>query len=200
MFDDDTFTDFKPRAEEIARGMGKLGVTWSCNAKANVPYATLKIMKDNGLRLLLVGYESGDDQILAEHQEGLAHGHRAALQRTTAASSASRIHGTFILGLPGETPETIQKTIEYAKRDQSADDPGGRSPRRIPARRCIARRSRTAGSRRTRSSISSARKVCNWLRSAIRICRATRCITSSKTPTSASISARRRSGKSCAKC
>src|SRR6202020_3428927 len=43
MFDDDTFTDFKPRVEEIARGLGKLGVTWSCNAKANVPYSTLKI-------------------------------------------------------------------------------------------------------------------------------------------------------------
>ncbi|MET5116641.1 hopanoid biosynthesis associated radical SAM protein HpnJ, partial [Burkholderia pseudomallei] len=30
MFDDDTFTDFKPRCEENARGLGKLGVTWSC--------------------------------------------------------------------------------------------------------------------------------------------------------------------------
>src|ERR1700734_1045749 len=58
MLDDDTFTDFKPRVEEVARGLGKLGVTWSCNAKANVPYSTLKIMKENGLRLLLVGYES----------------------------------------------------------------------------------------------------------------------------------------------
>ena len=36
-FDDDTFTDNLPRAEAIARELGKLGVTWSCNAKANVP-------------------------------------------------------------------------------------------------------------------------------------------------------------------
>src|SRR6267142_804337 len=36
-FDDDTFTDDLPRAEAIARGLGRLGVTWSCNAKANVP-------------------------------------------------------------------------------------------------------------------------------------------------------------------
>src|SRR5579872_2299315 len=50
-FDDDTFTDDRPRAEEIARGLGKLGVTWSCNAKANVPRDTLKVLKDNGLRL-----------------------------------------------------------------------------------------------------------------------------------------------------
>jgi len=59
-FDDDTFTDDRRRAEEIARGMGKLGLTWSCNAKAQVPYETLKIMRENGLRLLLVGYESGN--------------------------------------------------------------------------------------------------------------------------------------------
>src|SRR6201981_236751 len=54
-FDDDTFTDDLPRAEAIAKELGKLGVTWSCNAKANVPRATLAVLRDNGLRLLLVG-------------------------------------------------------------------------------------------------------------------------------------------------
>jgi radical SAM superfamily enzyme YgiQ (UPF0313 family) len=114
MFDDDTFTDFKPRAEEIARGLGKLGVTWSCNAKANVPYATLKVMKENGLRLLLVGYESGDDQILLNIKKGL----RTDIARRFSEDCRKlniKIHGTFILGLPGETHETIEKTIEYAK-------------------------------------------------------------------------------------
>ena len=53
-----------PPAEAIARELGKLGVTWSCNAKANVPRETLKVLRDNGLRLLLVGYESGNQQIL----------------------------------------------------------------------------------------------------------------------------------------
>jgi hypothetical protein len=57
-FDHDTFTDDRSRREAIARELGRLGVTWSCNAKANVPRETLKIMRDNGLRLLLVGYES----------------------------------------------------------------------------------------------------------------------------------------------
>ena len=70
-FDDDTFTDDLPRAEEIARRLGKLGLTWSCNAKANVPRKTLEIMKDNGLRLLLVGYESGNDQILINIKKGV---------------------------------------------------------------------------------------------------------------------------------
>lgn len=114
MFDDDTFTDFKPRVEEIARGLGKLGVTWSCNAKANVPYSTLKIMKENGLRLLLVGYESGDDQILLNIKKGL----RTDIARRFTEDCRElgiQIHGTFILGLPGETRETIEKTIAYAK-------------------------------------------------------------------------------------
>jgi hopanoid biosynthesis associated radical SAM protein HpnJ len=114
MFDDDTFTDFRPRAEEIARGLGKLGVTWSCNAKANVPYSTLKIMKDNGLRLLLVGYESGDDQILLNIKKGL----RTDIARRFSDDCHKlgiMVHGTFILGLPGETRETIAKTIAFAK-------------------------------------------------------------------------------------
>ena len=69
-FDDDTFTDDLPRAEEIARRLGKLGITWSCNAKANVPRKTLEIMRENGLRLLLVGYESGNQQILNNIKKG----------------------------------------------------------------------------------------------------------------------------------
>jgi radical SAM superfamily enzyme YgiQ (UPF0313 family) len=69
-FDDDTFTDDLPRAEEIARRLGRLGVTWSCNAKANVPRKTLEILRANGLRLLLVGYESGNQQILNNIKKG----------------------------------------------------------------------------------------------------------------------------------
>jgi hopanoid biosynthesis associated radical SAM protein HpnJ len=116
MFDDDTFTDTSnlPRVEAIARGMGELGMTWSCNAKANVPYNTLKVMKDNGLRLLLVGYESGDDEILHNIKKGL----RTDIARRFTADCRKLgivIHGTFILGLPGETAATIEKTIQFAK-------------------------------------------------------------------------------------
>ncbi|MGV8920749.1 MAG: hopanoid biosynthesis associated radical SAM protein HpnJ [Pseudomonas sp.] len=116
MFDDDTFTDSSQmdRVHAIARGLHALGWTWSCNAKANVPYESLKIMKDNGLRLLLVGYESGDDQILLNIKKGL----RTDIARTFTENCRKlgiQIHGTFILGLPGETKETIAKTIAFAK-------------------------------------------------------------------------------------
>jgi len=112
-FDDDTFTDDLPRAEAISKELAKLGVTWSCNAKANVPYKTLKVLRDNGLRLLLVGYESGNQQILHNIKKGM---------RIDVAQKFTKdchdlgitIHGTFIMGLPGETRQTIEETIRFA--------------------------------------------------------------------------------------
>src|SRR5437660_10094501 len=112
-FDDDTFTDDLPRAEAIARGLGRLGVTWSCNAKANVPRETLRVMHENGLRLLLVGYESGSQTILNNIKKGVR---VDGARRFThdAHDLGIKIHGTFIVGLPGETRQTIEDTIAYA--------------------------------------------------------------------------------------
>ncbi len=112
-FDDDTFTDNLPRAEAIARALGKLGVTWSCNAKANVPRETLEVLRDNGLRLLLVGYESGNQQILHNIKKGMRVDVARRFTKDCHALGIT-IHGTFILGLPGETRETIEETISFA--------------------------------------------------------------------------------------
>jgi hopanoid biosynthesis associated radical SAM protein HpnJ len=113
-FDDDTFTDDRERAMEIARGLGRLGMTWSCNAKANVPRETLKVLKDNGLRLLLVGFESGNQQILINIKKGLRV-ERAKQFAADCRDLGITMHGTFILGLPGETAQTIQETIKFAR-------------------------------------------------------------------------------------
>ncbi len=119
-FDDDTLTDNHDRVEELAKALGELGfgkpgfpVSWSCNAKANVPRKTLEVLKANGLRLLLVGYESGNQQILHNIKKGL----RVDVARQFTKDCHELgivIHGTFILGLPGETLETIEETIRYA--------------------------------------------------------------------------------------
>ena len=112
-FDDDTFTDDRPRTEAIARELGKLGVTWSCNAKANLPRDTLRVMRDNGLRLLLVGYESGNQQILHNIRKGMRIDVARRFTRDCHELGIT-IHGTFILGLPGESRETIEETIRFA--------------------------------------------------------------------------------------
>jgi hopanoid biosynthesis associated radical SAM protein HpnJ len=112
-FDDDTFTDDLRRTEAIARELGRLGVTWSCNAKANVPRSSLQVMRDNGLRLLLVGYESGNQQILHNIKKGMRIDIAKRFTRDCHELGIT-IHGTFILGLPGETKETIEETIRFA--------------------------------------------------------------------------------------
>jgi hopanoid biosynthesis associated radical SAM protein HpnJ len=113
-FDDDTFTDDRPRAEAIARGLGRMGVTWSCNAKADVPPDTLRVMRDNGLRLLLVGYESGSQTILNNVRKGTRIDRAREFTRHARALGI-KIHGTFILGLPGETRETIRQSMDFAR-------------------------------------------------------------------------------------
>ncbi|MDQ2859733.1 MAG: hopanoid biosynthesis associated radical SAM protein HpnJ [Pseudomonadota bacterium] len=114
-FDDDTFTDNLPRAEAIAKELGRLGITWSCNAKANVPYESLKVLKDGGLRLLLVGYESGNQQILHNIKKGMLI--EVAEKFTKDCHELGiAIHGTFIAGLPGETRQTLRETAAWAAR------------------------------------------------------------------------------------
>ena len=113
-FDDDTFTANLPRAREIAKKLGPLGVDWSCNSRANLDYDTIKSLKDNGLRLFLVGYESGNDDTLTRIKKGVT---TAEMRRFTkdCHKAGVVIHGTFILGLPVETKETIEQTINFAK-------------------------------------------------------------------------------------
>ena len=66
------------------------------------------MLRDNGLRLLLVGYESGNQQILHNIKKGM----RVDVAKRFAKDCRElgvRIHGTFIFGLPGgETKETIK--------------------------------------------------------------------------------------------
>lgn len=114
MFDDDTFTDDRERVADVSQRLGKIGLSWAVNARANVPYETLKVMAENGCRLLLVGFESGNQQILNNIRKGIRLD-RAREFVAHAKTLGMAIHGTFILGLPGETPETIQQTVRFAR-------------------------------------------------------------------------------------
>ena len=113
MFDDDTFTIDKARAIAISKYLKELKLTWSCNARANLDYDTLKTLKDNGLRLLLVGFESGNQQIL----DGINKGIKLEVAKQFMKNCHKlgiTVHGTFIIGLPNETPATVEETIRFA--------------------------------------------------------------------------------------
>jgi radical SAM superfamily enzyme YgiQ (UPF0313 family) len=65
------------------------------------------------LRLLLVGYESGNQQILHNIKKGMRIDVARAFTKNCHELGIT-IHGTFILGRPGETKETIEETIRFA--------------------------------------------------------------------------------------
>jgi hopanoid biosynthesis associated radical SAM protein HpnJ len=113
-FDDDTFNIQKARTVELCSKLKPLNLTWSCTSRVTTDYETLKAMKDAGCRLLIVGYESGDQQILKNIKKG------ATIERARQFTKDCHklglvVHGDFILGLPGETRETIRNTIDFAK-------------------------------------------------------------------------------------
>lgn len=115
-FEDDTFTVNKRRAMQICDEILErdLDVTWSVNARADHGDLELfKKMKEAGCRELLVGFESGDQGMLDMMNK------RITLQQMrdfvkTAHKAGLVIHGCFVLGLPGETRESMEKTINTA--------------------------------------------------------------------------------------
>ncbi|MGE5112476.1 MAG: hopanoid biosynthesis associated radical SAM protein HpnJ, partial [Acidobacteriaceae bacterium] len=113
-FDDDTFNIQKARTIELCAKLKPLGLTWSCTSRVTTDYETLKAMKEAGCRLLIVGYESGDPQILKNIKKG-ATVERARDFTRDCHKLGLIVHGDFILGLPGETRETIRRTIDFAK-------------------------------------------------------------------------------------
>ncbi|HWQ53197.1 MAG TPA: hopanoid biosynthesis associated radical SAM protein HpnJ [Bryobacteraceae bacterium] len=114
-FDDDTFNYQKARTLEVCRKLKPVGFTWSCTSRVTTDYETLKAMKEAGCRLLIVGYESGDPQILKNIKKGAT---IEMAERFTANCKklGLLVHGDFIIGLPGESRDSIRRTIDFAKR------------------------------------------------------------------------------------
>ncbi|MBK5276148.1 MAG: hopanoid biosynthesis associated radical SAM protein HpnJ [Desulfuromonadales bacterium] len=112
-FDDDTFTANRQHAKEVAQLIKPLGISWTINARANCDFETLKVMRAAGLRHVVVGFESGNAQILKNIKKGVTKEQAIQFAKDCKKLGLS-IHGAFIMGLPGETNETIRETIKFA--------------------------------------------------------------------------------------
>jgi hopanoid biosynthesis associated radical SAM protein HpnJ len=112
-FDDDTFTADGERARRISRELRDLKFTWSATARVNTSYETLKAMKEGGLRLVVVGFETGDPQVLKNIKKGatLELGRRFV---RWCRELGIQVHGTFMVGLPGESRASIEASIRFA--------------------------------------------------------------------------------------
>jgi len=116
MFETDTFTaspeHVRGICEEILRR--KLRVIWSCNVRVDMELSLLGIMKRAGCRMLMVGFEFGTQEALDSVKKDIT-----LEQSKSFAEEAHRlgfiIHGCFMIGAPGETKDTVIKTIDLAR-------------------------------------------------------------------------------------
>lgn len=114
-FEDDIFTINEKRCVELCEGMIRRGfkLKWNANTRADVSLETMKVMKRAGCKALCVGFETGNQEILD------AYGKRIKVEDFyTFARNAHKVgihfHGAFIVGGPGETRETMEKTLKLA--------------------------------------------------------------------------------------
>lgn len=111
---DDMLPAARARALSQAILKNKIDMKWSCYVKGDIDYQTLSLMKKSGCRYLHVGYESADNQILKNACKGVTVEKMKEFTEHTRRLGL-KIHGDFIIGLPGENRETIRKTIIWAK-------------------------------------------------------------------------------------
>lgn len=115
--EDDTYPLNKQRTLEMCREIVRRGIKikWSCNARVNTDYDTLKSMKDAGCRLLCVGFESPEQEELNSVKKGTT-----AKMQEEFMDSVKKIglitNGCFILGLPEDNSKRMQSTIDFAKK------------------------------------------------------------------------------------
>jgi radical SAM superfamily enzyme YgiQ (UPF0313 family) len=114
-FQDDTLPNY--RAREISNAIldAKLKIRWSCYSRANLDLDILKLMKKAGCHLVEVGFESASDEILKNIRKGITRKQMDEFVENARKANLN-IVGAFIIGLPGETTETIQETTEWVKK------------------------------------------------------------------------------------
>lgn len=116
-FDDDCLTLSKKRVLEMCRLLLKrdVGVKWIVQSRVDtVDREVLTAMKEAGCHYILFGVESGSPRMLEIMKK------RISLDRVRQAFKDCRELGIrtqafFLFGVPGETQETVEETIEFAK-------------------------------------------------------------------------------------
>lgn len=115
--EDDTFTADRKRVIEICKEIIKRGLhpIWSCNTRADLPYEVMKWMKKAGCRLLVVGYESGNQDVLDQTRKGIKLEQSLEFARNTKKLKI-KVFGCFMIGLKGDNLKTIEETFRFAKK------------------------------------------------------------------------------------
>ncbi|UCD85609.1 MAG: radical SAM protein [Deltaproteobacteria bacterium] len=114
---DDLFTSSKPRVREICEEIRRrrLNFSWSAFSRCNnVDRETFELMHSAGCNSVSFGIESGNPEMLKRIRKGITPDlARKAISACREAGITP--HASFMVGLPGESPETLRNTAELAK-------------------------------------------------------------------------------------
>lgn len=114
---DDTFTWNRDRVLEFSAGLiaRKLDLSWRCFATVDtVDPELLGVMAQAGCTQVCFGFESGDDALLKRTGKGTTVQQGKDATRW-AQRAGMEVSGTFLVGLDGETKETVNKSIDFAR-------------------------------------------------------------------------------------
>ncbi|MBF0426998.1 MAG: B12-binding domain-containing radical SAM protein [Magnetococcales bacterium] len=114
-FADDNIIANKKFALELFRALQPLGLNWSCQASINLAQdeALLQAMRAGGCGAVLIGFESIDEENLAQMNKAvnLKHDYATAIARIQAVGML--VHPSFIVGLDGDTPATFDRLLRF---------------------------------------------------------------------------------------
>ena len=115
IFYDDQFTFNRQRIEDFTRMMidRPLGVTFNCAARAeHIDLDLLRCLKAAGCWMISLGIETGDQDLLAQHRRNVNLNFLAEKIHLIE-KAGIRVKGLLMIGLPGETEDSIKKTMDY---------------------------------------------------------------------------------------
>jgi radical SAM superfamily enzyme YgiQ (UPF0313 family) len=115
--EDDTFTADTVRVKEICELLIKRSLHkklhWWANTRVNLDYETMALMKKAGCRLVIPGFEAGDQSMLNSMKKGTKVDHQMRFAQQ-ANQAGLLIHGCFMAGNRGETRESMENTLKFA--------------------------------------------------------------------------------------
>lgn len=117
VIEDDTFSIDSKRVEDVSDALILSGnkLPWTANVRASLSLEAMKKMKAAGCRLLIVGYETGSQDILNNVSKGITIDQNMEFAER-ARKAKLLVHGCFMAGNPGETPRTLEETYRMAVR------------------------------------------------------------------------------------
>jgi radical SAM superfamily enzyme YgiQ (UPF0313 family) len=115
--EDDLFTGDRRRLRDICQRLIQQGnrLNFWCDTRVDLDYETMRLLKAAGCRLLIAGFESANQKILESIRKG-TQVEQAYEFMQNAQRAKLLVHGCFVLGNPGETNESMQQTLQFAKK------------------------------------------------------------------------------------